>query len=181
MMRSTRSKFDIQFDVIDKGSGSFFGALEDINLSSGSTLEWAAPRRILKVPVDLPLKGGMVVQSPQGMKYMVAWYSPSETSQGDPFRAFKLYQATVVASLKRRSQGTIDPRTNLPKEGGMGDPIDIYASYEPLQEAFDRELRIPNEKGRLITNEPIFRGDIINGETVIEVHEFQGLWGAVLG
>lgn len=180
-MKATRTKFDIQFNVIDKGSGAFFGALEDLNLSEGSTLDWAAPRRILKVPVDLPLKGGMVVQSPQGMKYMVAWYSPSETSMGDPFRAFKLYQATVVASLQRKSVGGTDPRTGLPKEGLLGDPIDIYASYEPLQEAFDRELRIPNEKQRLITNEHLFRGDVVNGETVIEVHEFQGLWGAVLG
>lgn len=180
-MRATRTKFDIQFSIIDKGSGRFAAALEDLDLSEGSTLDWVAPRRILKVPVDLPLKGGMVIQSPQGMKYMVAWYSPSETSQGDPFRAFKLYQATTVATLQRRSSSGTDPRTGLPKEGNLGDGVEIYASYEPLQEAFDRELRIPNEKGRLITNEPIFRGDIINGETVIEVHEFQGLWGAVLG
>lgn len=180
MLTKTRQKFDIPFSVIDRGSGSFFGALEDVALSPGSTLEWVAPRRILKVAPDLPLKGGMVIQSPEGMKYMVAWYSPSETSQGVPFRAFKLYQATVVASLRRRSS-TVDPRTNLPREGALGDPIEIYASFEPLQEAFDRELRIPNEKTRLITNEPLFRGDVINGDTVIEAHEFQGLWGAVLG
>ena len=99
---------------------------------------------------------------------------------GDPFRAFKLYQATTVASLRRRSSSGTDARTGLPKEGALGDPVEIYASYEPLQEAFDRELRIPIEKGRLITNEPLFRNDVINGETVIEVHEFQGLWGAVL-
>ncbi|MAD95716.1 MAG: hypothetical protein CMB99_00065 [Flavobacteriaceae bacterium] len=179
-MRATRQKFDIQFDVIDKGSGKFCGALEDIDLSEGSTIDWVAPRRILKVDVNLPLKGGMVIQSPQGMKYMVAWFSPSETSMGDPFRAFKLYQATTVASLRRRSSSGTDARTGLPKEGALGDPVEIYASYEPLQEAFDRELRIPNEKGRLITNEPLFRNDVINGETVIEVHEFQGLWGAVL-
>ena len=180
MLGKTRHKFDIEFSVIDKGSGRFHGALEDIDLSEGSTLEWVAPRRILKVPVNLPLKGGMVVQSPLGVKYMVARYSPSETSMGQPFRAFKLYEATTVASLQRRSS-TIDPRTQLPKEGALGDPVEIYASFEPLQEAFDRELRIPNEKTRLITNEPIQHGDLINGETVIEVHEFLGLWGAVLG
>ena len=66
-MRATRQKFDIQFDVIDKGSGKFCGALEDIDLSEGSTIDWVAPRRILKVDVNLPLKGGMVIQSPQGM------------------------------------------------------------------------------------------------------------------
>lgn len=180
MLRKTRQKFDIPFDIIDKGQGRFFGALEDINLSEGSTLDWVAPRRIIKVPVDLPLKGGMVIQSPKGMKYMVAWFSPSETSQGEPFRAFKLYQATVVASLQHRSV-TIDPRTQLPREGALGDPIEIYASFEPLQEAFDRELRIPNEKTRMITNEPLQPPDVVNGQTVIEAHEFQGLWGAVLG
>jgi hypothetical protein len=179
MMNLTRPKFDIPFDVIDKGVGKFYGALEDINLSPGGTLDWVPPRRILKVPVDLPLRGGMVIQSPKGMKYMVAFYSPSETSAGDPFRAFKLYQATTVATLQRRTT-TIDPRTSLPREGPLGPPMDIYASYEPLQEAFDRELRIPNEKSRLVTNEHIFEGDLINGETVIEAHEFLGLWGAVL-
>jgi hypothetical protein len=180
MIRHTRTKFDIPFDVIDNGVGRFYGALEDINLSEGSTLDWVAPRRILKVPIDLALRGGMVIQSPRGMKYMVAFYSPSETSQGEPFRAFKLYQATVIASLQRRTT-VIDVRTGLTREGPMGDPVDIYASFEPLQEAFDRELRIPNEKSRLITNENIQEGDIINGETVIEAHEFLGLWGAVLG
>lgn len=180
MLSKTRTKFDIPFTVIDNGSGTFHGALEDLALSGGSTLEWVAPRRILKVPVDLPLRGGMVIESPQGIKYMVAFYSPSETSQGEPFRAFKLYQATVIASLSRRTK-VIDPRTQLEREGPMGPKKDIYASFEPLQEAFDRELRIPNEKTRLVTNEHIKEGDIINGETVIEAHEFLGLWGAVLG
>lgn len=180
MLSKTREKFDIPFDVIDKGVGRFYGALEDINLSPGGTLDWVPPRRILKVPVDLPLRGGMVVQSPKGMKYMVAFFSPSETSAGDPFRAFKLYQATVVASLQRRSM-VLDVRTGLEREGPIGDPIDIYASFEPLQEAFDRELRIPNEKTRLVTNEPLLEGDVINGQVVIECHEFLGLWGAVLG
>jgi len=180
MIRATRTQFDIPFDVIDKGVGRFYGALEDINLSEGGTLDWVPPRRILKVPVDLALRGGMVIQSPKGMKYMVAFFSPSETSMGEPFRAFKLYQATVVATLSRRTT-VIDVRTAMEREGPMGAGQDIYASYEPLQEAFDRELRIPNEKSRLITNEPIQSGDIINGETVIEAHEFLGLWGAVLG
>lgn len=180
MLSATRSRFDIPLKVIDKGSGTFYGALEDLDLSEGGTLDWVPPRRILKVPVDLGLRGGMVIETPKGMKYMVAFYSPSETSQGDPFRAFKLYQVTVQASLQRRSR-VLDVRTQLPREGVLGPPQTIYASFEPLQEAFDRELRIPNEKTRLVTNEHVLEGDIINGETVIEAHEFQGLWGAVLG
>lgn len=179
MIRKTRAKFDIKFDVIDNGVGSFYGALEDIDLSEGSTIEWVPPRRILKVPIDLALRGGMVIQSPRGIKYMVAFYSPSETSMGDPFRAFKLYQATHVASLSSRTT-TIEPRTGLEREGPMSAPRDIYASFEPLQEAFDRELRIPNEKSRIITNEYITDGNVINGQTVIEAHEFQGLWGGIL-
>lgn len=179
-IRATRSPFDIPMTVIDKGSGTFYGALEDIDLSEGGTLDWVPPRRILKVPIDLPLQGGMVIQTPKNMKYMVAVYSPSETSMGNPFRAFKLYQATSLATLRRRGE-QIDLRTGLPKEGELSDPITIFAAFEPLQEAFDRELRIPNEKTRLVTNEHILEGDVINGDTVIEAHEFQGLWGAVLG
>lgn len=179
-MKATRRKFDMPFTVIDKGSGTFYGALEDVNLSEGSTLEWVAPRRILKVPIDLPLQGGMAIESPAGVKYMVAFYSPSETAQGAPFRAFKLYQISVVASLVRRTT-VPDIRTGLPKEGPYETPIEIFASFEPLQEAFDRELRIPNEKSRLITNSYIKAGDTINGQKIIEAHEFLGLWGAVLG
>lgn len=180
-MKNTVAKFDIPFDVIDNGTGRFYGALEDLNLSEGSTLEWVAPRRILKVPPELALQGGMVIQSELGIKYMVAFYSPSETSMGPPFRAFKLYQVSVVATLTRRNT-VIEIRTGLPQEATPSPAIDIYASFEPLQEAFDRELRIPNEKSRLITNEPLQRGDIINNDMkVIEAHEFQGLWGAVLG
>lgn len=179
-MRATREKFDIMFDVIEQGSGRFEGALEDINLSTGSTLEWVAPRRVLKAPPDLALKGGMVIQSPRGVKYMIADYSTSETSMGDPFRAFKLYEATSIAYLQKRTS-VIDIRTTLTKEGPLGDAVAIYASFEPLQEAFDRQLRIPNEKSRLVTNTPLTPGDVVNGDTVIEAHKFLGLWGAVLG
>ena len=180
LMKATRERFDIPFTVIDKGSGTFYGALEDLDLSEGGTLDWVPPRRILKVPVDLGLRGGMVIRTEKNMKYMVAFYSPAETSQGSPFRAFKLYQVTVIAQLQKRGS-IIDLRTGLPREGALGAVQEIYASFEPLQEAFDRELRIPNEKTRLVTNEHLEEGDIVNGETVIEAHEFQGLWGAVLG
>lgn len=179
-MTATRQKFDMPFTVIDQGSGIFMAALEDVNLSQGSTLEWVAPRRILKVDPALALAGGMVVSSPLGMKYMVADYSAVETSQGVPFRAYKLYEATSMAKLHRRTE-VVDQRTLLKRDGELGPEILIYASFEPLQEAFDRELRIPNEKSRLITNYPIITGDIINGDKVIESHKFLGLYGAVLG
>lgn len=180
MMKATRGKFDILFSVIENGSGQFEGALEDIDLSEGATVTWVAPRRILKVPVNLHLNSGMVIQSPAGLKYMVADHSPSETSQGSPFNAFKLYQATSIAQLVTRTT-VPDVRSGLPKEGPPNPPIDIYVSYEPLQEAFDRQLRIPNEKTRLITNHPVKRGNLIDGEAVIEVHDALGVYGAVLG
>lgn len=180
IIKATRHKFDIPFTIIDKGSGTFLAAFEDIDLSEGGTLDWVPPRRILKVPVALPVTGGMVITSPLGVEYMVAEHSPSETSQGNPFKAFKLFQVTSHLEMRRRST-TIDLRTGLPREGVLGPVTVIYASREPLQEAFDRELRIPNEKSRLVTNEPIVAGDIIDGETVIEAHAFRGLWGAVLG
>ena len=179
-MQATRAKFDTQFDVIENGSGVFFGALEDIDLPEGSTINWVAPRRILKVAPNLHIKPRMVIQSRAGLKYMIANHSPSNTSMGDPFTAYRLYQVGGVAELIRRTS-TTDVRTGLEKEGPPTDPIDIYVSYEPLQEAFDRELRIPNEKVRLITNAEIQRSDRIDGEQVIEVHNALGLSGAILG
>ena len=179
MIQATRSPFDTSFDVIDKGSGKFMGALEDITLSEGSTLSWVAPRRILKAPPELPLKGGMVIQSARGHKYMVAEFAQSETSMGSPFTAYKLYEATSVMQYRCRST-TTDIRTGLEKEGQLTDPVDIYAQVEPQQEAFDRQLRIPNEKLRIITNEPVEIDQLIDGQTIIEVHEFQGLYGVIL-
>lgn len=179
-MEATRSKFDIDFDVIENGSGTFRGALEDVGLSEGATVNWVAPRRILKVSPKLHIKPRMVIQSRFGIKYMVAGLSPSETSMGSPFTAFRLYQVTSVATLVTRST-TIDVRTGLEKEGIESDPVNIYVSYEPLQEAFDRELRIPNEKHRIITNYPLSRGDLVDDETVIEVNDAIGLTGAILG
>lgn len=179
MMKATRTKFDIEFDVIENGSGKFLGAMEDIQLTEGATISWVAPRRILKTPPELHLKAGMVIQSPVGVKYMVSEFGFSETSQGVPFNSFRLYQAASVANLIRRTTVT-DIRTGLEKEGPKTDPISIYVSYEPLQEAFDRQLRIPNEKTRIITNFKLQRGDIIDNETVIEVHDALGLFGGVL-
>lgn len=179
-MEATRSKFDIDFSVIENGSGTFQGALEDIDLPEGATVNWVAPRRVLKVSPKLHIKPRMVIQSRMGIKYMVAGLSPSETSMGSPFTAFRLYQVTGVSQLVTRTT-TVDVRTGLEKEGVPSDPINIYVSYEPLQEAFDRELRIPNEKHRIITNYPLNRGDLVDGETVIEVNDAIGLSGAVLG
>lgn len=179
MIEKSRTKFEIMFSILENGAGSFMGAIEDIALSEGSTISWVAPRRILKVEPKLAIKGGMVIQSPGKVSYMVAEYSLSETSDGVPFRSFKLYEASARATLQRRTT-RIDPRTQLPKENELTDPVVIYAAFEPLQEAFDRELRIPNEKQRMVTNYPIKEGDIINGETVIEVHPALGVYGAVL-
>ena len=179
-IQATREKFEIPFSVIENGTGTFHGALEDINLPEGATVNWVAPRRILKVSPNLHLKPRMVIQSPSGLKYMVASHSPSETSMGDPFVAYRLYEARHVAQLTRRTTVT-DVRTGLEREGVESDPVSIYLSFEPLQEAFDREIRIPHEKRRIITNHEIIRGDLIDGDTVLEVHDALGLSGAVLG
>ena len=179
-IKSFIKKFETEFDVIENGTGKFFGALEDLDLSEGPSVSWVAPRRILKVNPKLHLKARMVIQSKAGIKYMIANFSTSETAMGVAFKAFRLYEATSVATLTRRTTVT-DARTGMKREGPLSDPIQIYVSYEPLQEAFDRELRVPNEKTRIITNYPVKNGDIIDGETVIEVHDALGLFGAILG
>lgn len=180
MIEATRVPFDILFSIIENGSGSFRGALEDIDLSEGSTINYVAPRRILKTPCNLALKAGMIISSPKGMKYMVSNYSNSETSMGSPFNAFRLYETNQTADLVVRTF-EIDARTGLKREGPKSEPRKIYVSYEPLQEAFDRQLRIPNEKTRLLTNHKILKGDLVDGETVIEVREALGIYGCVLG
>lgn len=177
---ATRSFFDITFTVLQGGSGTFEGALEDIKLPGGATINWVWPRRILKTPPKLNLKTRTVITSPQGVEYMVSGHSFSETSEGVPFKAFRLYQVQSWLPLVTRTMET-DLRTGLPKEGPESDPILIPVSLEPLQEAFDRQTRIPNEKRRIVTSYDLQRGDLVNGETVLEVHDALGLSGGVLG
>jgi hypothetical protein len=177
---SIDDKFEIQFEVLENGSGTFSGVIDEIVQNQAPSFVFVPPRRLLRVAAELPVQTAMVIRSEGGAIYMVAEHGESESWQGTVFKSFRLFPTHEKFDVKRRMK-TVDLVTNLPKD--EGEPVSIanvWGAYEPLQEQFDRETRVAAETARFITNYPIQREDIIDNKRVFRVDKQLGLWIATL-
>lgn len=178
-LASIDDKFNIRFEIIENGSGTFGGIIDEIVMNQAPSFVFVTPRRLLRVPADLPVRSAMVIRSEGGAIYMVGEHGESESFQGTVFKAFRLFPTHEKWSLKRRLK-TTDLVTGLEKDSEIVEVALIWGSYEPLQEQFDRETRVAAETARFITNHPIENGDIIAGKRVFRVDKELGLYIATL-
>lgn len=179
-LASIDDKFNIKFEIIENGSGTFSGIIDEIVQNQAPSFIFIAPRRLLRVPAFLPLTTSMVIKSEAGTNYMLGEHGFSESFEGTVFNSYRLFPTKTKFALKRRMK-TVDVVTGLPKDDGQ--PIDIaniWGSYEPTQEQFDRETRVAAETARFITNYPIKMEDIIDNKRVFRVDYELGLYIATL-
>jgi hypothetical protein len=179
-LASVDDKFNINFEVIENGTGTFGGIIDEIVMNQAPSFVFVVPRRLLRVPAELPIRSAMVIRSEGGAIYMVGDHGESESFQGTIFKAFRLFPTHEKWFLKRRVK-TVDVVTGLEKDDGT--PVivaNIWGSYEPLPEQFDRETRVAAETARFITNYQVKEGDIIDGKRVFRVDKELGLYIATL-
>ena len=173
-------KFHIQFEILENGEGTFSGIIDEIVMNQAPSFVFVVPRRLLRVPAELPVRSGMVVRSEGGAIYMVGDHGESESFEGTVFKAFRLFPTHERWIVYRRMK-TIDIVTSLPMD--EGEPVEvanIWGSYEPLPEQFDRETRVAAETARFITNYALEPGDIVAGKRVFRVDKELGLYIATL-
>jgi hypothetical protein len=179
-LHNADDRFGTLLTVIEGGSGDFTGIVSEPGQGEVPSYQFNLPRRLLRVNSGLPLQTGMVVRSPEGTTWMLAKHGDSEVHSGALFRNFRLFEATQQFSWEKRGK-VIDPITRLPKDAGMVAQPDIWGSYEPSPEMFDRQMRTSFEAGRFITTADVKRDDIVDGKKVSRVDIQLGLRLCTLG
>lgn len=172
-------QFEIEFSIIENGSGNFKGIIDEISQTQAPSYVFSPPRRILRVNPRLLLSTSMIIRSPGGTTYMMGEHGDSETSEGVVFKSFRLFETHTRFPVERRTQ-VVDAFTGLKKDSVQTQVTTIWGAYEPLPEVFDREIRVPTETARFITNYPLQRQDIIEGKSVFRVDKQLGLYIATL-
>lgn len=172
-------KFEIMFTVIDNGSGQFRGIIDEISQTQAPSYVFSPPRRILRVKPGSLVDSAMVIRSAGGTNYLVGEHGDSETHEGKVFKSFRLFETHTLYPVKRL-ETLVEPITNLPSREEPVTVATIWGTYEPLPEIFDRELRVPAESARFITNYHLERQDIVDGKQVVRVDQQLGLYIAIL-
>lgn len=179
-LASIDDKFNIQFEIIENGTGTFSGIIDEIVQNQAPSFLFVPPRRLLRVPAELPVLTGMVIRSQAGAIYMVAEHGESESFEGTVFKSFRLFPTHEKFSVKRVIR-TVDVVTNLPTPSGPPEEIaNVWGAYEPQPEQFDRETRVASETARFITNYPVEMGDTVADKHVFRVDKQLGLYIATL-
>ncbi len=181
-LRKSDDRFKIRFDVVENGSGSFHGILDEIPQNQVPNYVFTLSRRLLRVDPGLPINTSMVIRSQGGTHFLIGDHGSSEAVEGTVFTSYRLFQPSGRYKWERVVR-VIEPVTNLTLSEGMQNmnPAYVWGSYEPAQrEAFDREYHVSTEQAQFITNQPIKRQDRIDGKDVIRVDYRLGLYIATL-
>lgn len=178
-LASVDDKFHIKFEIVENGQGTFSGIIDEIVQNQAPSFVFIAPRRLLRVPAALPLNTAMVVKSQAGTHYMLGEHGFAESFQGTVFNSFRLFPTSSKFGLQRRVK-TVELVTGLDEDEQLVTVDNIWGSYEPLQEQFDRETRVAAETARFISNKELKRGDVIDGKRVFRVDRELGLYIATL-
>lgn len=179
-LNSIDEKFKIVFEIIENGTGTFHGIIDEIVQNQAPSFVFVPPRRLIRIEAQLPIDTSMVIRSQGGAIYMLAEHGESESFQGTVFKSFRLFPTHEKWKVMRRMP-VVELVTGLKSDDG--EPVEvanIWGSYEPLQEAFDRETRVAAETARFITNSEIKQGDIIDHKRVFRVDKQLGLYIATL-
>lgn len=178
-LENVDNRFEIEFSVIQNGSGRFKGVIDEISQTQAPSYVFSQPRRILRVKPGLLISSTMVIRSAGGTNYLIGNHGDSENAEGTIFRSFRLFETHTLYSLQRRLKVT-EPITGLREDTELDEIAQIWGTYEPLPEMFDRETRVAAETARFITNYPIQRQDVIDNKSVFRVDQQLGLYIATL-
>jgi hypothetical protein len=178
-LRNVAERFQTRFEIIENGSGTFSGIINEIVLNNPPAGIFNMPNRIVRVAPNLPLLSGMVIRSEAGTVYLVAEHGYSESWEGPIFRAFRIFPTFEKFAIERQVKQN-EVVTGLPKTESLDTVATVWGIYQPQPEIFDRGTRVSDETGRFITNYPLQRGDMVRGKRVFRVDKELGLYIATL-
>lgn len=173
-------RFEVPFTVIEGGSGVIRGVMSEADQKQIPVYAFVNPRHILRTTVKTALRAGMVLRSPAGSVFIVGNNGPSEQPEGTLWMSWRLFEATVQVSWKRRKKVT-DVVTELERDDGFDNLGTIWAAIEPLdRELSDFRMSANFEQARIITGRNILHDDLVDDRKVTRAETSLGVVIGVL-
>lgn len=156
----------------------FPGVIEPLDEGAVASYDFTEPRLILRVRHDCPVTTGDLMMDPAGRKYIMANHDIGLVYNELIYRTHRLFLCNKVVQWEREGSGTIDPLTNL-KTGDA--PLELVGVIDVLIEQYGREqtdvqLRMAEQRRRLITASPVQLGDVVDNMVVRRVDQALGIW-----
>lgn len=175
MLKKAANRFEINFSVIEGGSGLFKGIMSETDQNNQPSYIFVRPRHVLRVKPECPVIAGMVVRSPSGAIFILGDNGPSEHASGTLWKSFRLFEPTGRYPWVRRTK-VKDPITRQDREGPPQEIGLIYAAIEPMdREMSDREIRANFEQARFIAAADVQADDLVGNRAVTKVDRQLGL------
>lgn len=181
MLHKAERRFYRRFEIIDGGSGFFYGLMSETEQQSQPSYVFVAPRHVLRTKSPSSVRPGMVMRTESGRVYIISHNGPSERREGTLWESYRLFEVSGQYKWERRRK-VVDPITRLERDDLSTQNLGmIWCAMEPFdREAVDREMRFSFQQQRVITGAPIMAGDIVNGAAVTKVDTQLGVYIGVL-
>lgn len=174
-LAKVQSRFEVEFKVIEGGSGHLGGVISEAEQSSQPTYIFIQPRHVLRVRLPSALRTGMVLMSPAGDYYVAGENGASENYRGVLWQSYRLFEATRTVKWQRRVKST-DVVTGLERDSYLEDLGDIWAALEPTErEVVDRRAHMSLEQSRFITGANVLEDDLLDGRPVTRADTMLGV------
>ena len=167
-LSSVTRRFQVPFTVIEGGSGTIYGVVSEAEQNSQPAYLFSVPRLVLRTVANGLMKPGMVIESPEGHKYIAGFNGPSEHISGTLWDSFRMFTATDQVDWYRRGK-VLDNVTQLEHDSGAEKVQDtpIWVAIEQIsREQLDRKIHGSFETATFISAAPVLADDILGDRKV---------------
>jgi hypothetical protein len=156
----------------------FPGVIEPLDEGAVASYDFTEPRLILRVRHDCPVVTGSHLMDPAGRKYIMANHDVGLAYDQTLYKTHRLFLCNKTVLWERDGVGTTDPLTGLKVSDGARQNL---GTIDVLIEQYGREqtdvqIRIAEQRRRLVTSSPVQLGDLIDNMLVRRVDAALGIW-----
>lgn len=158
----------------------FPGVIFPLDEGEVASYDFTEPRFLLRARHDCPIHIGTLIQDMNNRVFIVARHDEQFVYDTELNRTFALFYTNHRVAWERTTQTSIDTLTGLPRSTGVKTSLGtIDVLIEQLQrEDLDSQMRIKEQKRRLITSANIRLGDVVDNMIVRRIDEFRGIYVA---
>lgn len=156
----------------------FPGVIEPLDEGAVASYDFTEPRLILRVRNDCPVTTGNHMMDTAGRKYIMANHDVGILYDTILYRTHRLFLCNKTVVWQREGIGSTDPLTGL-KRGDVA--LTTMGTIDVLIEQYGREqsdvqLRVAEQRRRLVTSSPILLGDVVDSMVVRRLDSALGIW-----
>lgn len=137
--------------------------------------DFSSTRFLMRVRFSSIVTSGMMIIDVVGRHFITAELDEAFLQNEPLYRNLRLFPANTLVRWERESS-SVDPLTQLERGTGKSLVKEVRMMVEPItKEPIDLTLRIQEQKFRVITNEDVKEGDILNDMVVRRVDQALGV------